>query len=59
MEIELTSDGQDWVGSIDVLEPGSYQYKLVYTLSLYDSYQGAENVTIEKEGKDPMYLTLQ
>ena len=45
------------MGSTDELEPGSYQFKVVYQLSDYNL--GQDNVTVEKDGKDPMYLTLQ
>jgi hypothetical protein len=57
LKIELYKNGEEWVGSTDYLEPAFYKYKLVY--SLYEKYLGTEFVTIEKEGKDPMYLTIQ
>jgi hypothetical protein len=57
LTIELIYYGDEWVGSTDELEPGLYQYNLVYQLYAYGL--GSENVTIEKEGKEPMYLTIQ
>jgi hypothetical protein len=55
--IDLIKNGDEWVGSTDELEPGLYQYNVVYQLYAYNL--GSENVIIEKDGKEPMYLTLQ
>ena len=55
--IDLIKNGDEWVGSTDELEPGLYQYNVVYQLYAYSL--GSENVTIEKDGKEPMYLNLQ
>jgi hypothetical protein len=56
-KIELYKNGEEWVGKTDELEPAFYQYKVEY--SLYDLYLGTEIVTIEKEGKELMYLNIQ
>ena len=55
LRIGLKQNVEEWIGQTDQLEPGSYKYKVEY--SLYDIYLGSE--LVEKEGKDPMYLTIQ
>ena len=57
VKIELYKNGEEWVGTTDELEPAFYQYKVEY--SLYEYQLGKEIITIDKEGREHMYLNIQ